>query len=270
MPSKKRRLRVGLLIALNCAVLLSFPIPQWARAALSPQPNPHASQVLFVGNSFTFGGNLPTLIEQITRDTQHPIASELIAPGGVTLGFHFRSKATLAAIVSKKWDYIVLQNCSNCPLRNRELFQSDVKTIVNIVRESGAKPVLYMTWADLHKQDDINVISEAYETIGRELSVPVVPVGKAWAKAVAESDGASLFEADQHHASPTGALLSAYTFLHFFNENTAPSVAPRPPPVPNYFYQLILPAPGPYPSQNILEQLYKIAAQVTHAGAEKI
>jgi hypothetical protein len=50
------------------------------------------------------------------------------------------------------------------------------------VKQAGAKTVLYMTWATQFAPESQKAISDAYNSIAKELGAIVVPVGDAWQK----------------------------------------------------------------------------------------
>lgn len=227
------------------------------RVAVAAQP----LRVLFIGNSFTSGGNLPRLVEELSIETSRPIDTEMVAPGGVYLAWHAENPATLEKLGSGKWDYVVLQDCSTCPLDYRDSFRAGVKEMVKKARNVRATPLLFMTWADLHKQGDIEVLAREYSELGTELDVGVVPVGLAWKSAVARLGGTSFFEPDGHHASLTGALLSSYVFLGVLQKNSDQPTRVRLRKSPELVYHLLFPIYQAYADESQAQSLKQIAAQ---------
>ncbi len=60
-----------------------------------------------------------------------------------------------------------------------ERMHENIRLFDRAIRDAGAKTALYMTWARRNAPESQRVITEAYESIGRELSATVVPVGVA-------------------------------------------------------------------------------------------
>jgi hypothetical protein len=84
---------------------------------------------------------------------------------------------------------------------------------------SGAKPVLFMTWA-YERGDRRNLpddsfdamqsrIAFGYRELGRLLDVPVSPVGIAWEEALHERPGLDLWGRDGRHPNEAGSYLAA-------------------------------------------------------------
>ncbi len=73
------------------------------------------TRVLFLGNSFTIGGtaSVPTIFDQLAQAGGNGDPTVVMqAVGGVDYQYHATNAASLAAIASQPWDYVVLQNFS--------------------------------------------------------------------------------------------------------------------------------------------------------------
>ena len=55
--------------------------------------------------------------------------------------------ATLRALREEKWDYVVLQEMSNGPVVSKASFLKSASALCEKIRDAGAVPVLYATWA---------------------------------------------------------------------------------------------------------------------------
>jgi hypothetical protein len=80
------------------------------------------------------------------------------------------------------------------------------------IRELHPQMMLFMTWARENSPEMMYDLAEAYNTLGKNLGVPVAPVGSAWARARAERPELKLYMPDQSHPNPTGTYLTAYVF----------------------------------------------------------
>lgn len=104
-------------------------------------------RILMLGNSFTFTNNLPQLLAGLT-------GAEVIhhTRGGARLSEHLNPSTKLgaqtqAALETEHWDYVVLQEMSHGPITTPKSFFSSVKLLCEQIRENGAVPILYATWA---------------------------------------------------------------------------------------------------------------------------
>ncbi|MHC4984485.1 MAG: hypothetical protein ACYTF6_15125, partial [Planctomycetota bacterium] len=80
------------------------------------------------------------------------------------------------------------------------------------IRESGAKTMLFMTWARKHEPQQQASITSAYKAIGCELGVAVAPVGAAWQNALVGPLNLDFHHDDKSHPKPAGTYLAACVF----------------------------------------------------------
>lgn len=181
-------------------------------------------RVLFVGNSYTYYNNLPEIVEEIAaaRPAGPVIEAELVARGSATLASHLHEGAGRRMLGSGSWNFVVLQEQSLwggsivdglAELGDIDGFHDAVRRWVSIIREREAEPILYMTWA---RRDPPGryvrlqaQLASGYDQIGKELGIPVAPVGLAWAEAHSSGDLPSLYESDGSHPTAIGTYLAA-------------------------------------------------------------
>lgn len=104
-------------------------------------------RILMLGNSFTFVNNIPATLAEIT-------GAEVVhhTRGGARFAEHLNPNTkmgakTQEALQNEKWDYVILQEMSNGPITSKEKFLMNVGKLCDQIRENGAKPILYATWA---------------------------------------------------------------------------------------------------------------------------
>lgn len=104
-------------------------------------------RILMLGNSFTYYNDMPkTLAEILNAEVVQHTA------GGATLADQLNSdneygKETIAALDNESWDYIILQEMSNLSVTSKEVFLNSVEFLCDEIRDAGAVPVLFATWA---------------------------------------------------------------------------------------------------------------------------
>jgi len=168
--------------------------------------------MLFIGNSFTTKNDLPDLLRGIAQAGQGiTIESRVIAAGGASLRRHWNAGAA-RAIANAGWDYVVLQEQSTLPVKNSRRFHENVREFVPAIKESGARMVLFMTWARKNEPGNQRLLTDSYNQIGEELGATVVPVGTAWQLLLAKHDRPALHAADGSHPTIAGSYLAACTF----------------------------------------------------------
>lgn len=199
--------RFGILAAL-CLLGLFAPAAQ-------PQDGQSKDEihVLFIGNSLTFGNDLPKMIAELVKASKQPsLRHERETPGGCTFEKHCNDGKALAKIQSRKWDYVILQDHSQGPLAKRDSMFDYGKKLDAEIKKQGAKTILYMTWALQNKPEDQAAISKAYLDLAAELKCQVAPVGNAWEAALNADKKLVLHTNDKKHPTATGTYLAACVF----------------------------------------------------------
>lgn len=169
-------------------------------------------KILFIGNSFTARNDVPGMIEQLAVAGGATLQHQLIYAGGASLRMHWNKGEAQKAIASGKYDYVVLQEQSTLPVKNASRMHENVRLFDEIIRAAGSKTALYMTWARQHAHETHRAITDAYNSIGREIGATVVPVGVAWEKFLAKHDRPVLHDKDKSHPTPAGSYLAACVF----------------------------------------------------------
>ena len=232
-------MRIAFLLGAIFVAAAFLPYPNWLTSWLGCSSDKPTLQILMIGNSFTFGHDLPLILEQMLKRSGHPVEIEVLAPPGQYLDWHADNPATLAALKSRPWNIVILQDCSKCPLEYNDYFDRGVRRMVALVKSVGASPKLFITWADKGGLSDQQIITTQYKRLGTELGVAVVPVGQAWATLQVTRPSVNLYDTDQHHAGTLGALLTAYVFaLNLYPEMTTTLTDLR--RSPTYLYQALL------------------------------
>ncbi len=174
-------------------------------------------RILMLGNSFTFTNDLPALLAERT-------GAEVVGHtrGGARLSEQLNPETnlgakTLAALTNQHWDYVVLQEMSNAPLKTKERFLESVSRLCEKARLCGATPVLYATWAYQPQSEKLAESGFSYEEMSRGLALAyaeaaeknqalLAPVGDAFFQ---ENQKNNLYASDGFHPNLAGSLLAA-------------------------------------------------------------
>ena len=171
-------------------------------------------RVLFIGNSFTQRNDLPGLVGYLLAAGTPPceLVAERVIANGASLRQHWNAGTACRLIREGPWDAVVLQEQSTLPLKNRQRYHENVRLFHDVIREQGARTVLYLTWARRdapHTQSDL---TEAVLSIAGETGALVAPVGPAWERVRQEGTGPELYDKDGSHPTPAGSYLAACVF----------------------------------------------------------
>lgn len=182
-------------------------------------------KVLFIGNSFTFYSDIPSLFGQIARGAGESVVVESVTQGAWTLTKFADANDEFGKIVDEKlkasddYDAIVLQEQSTRPLDNYDGFLSAAKALKDKINatQKSCKIYLYSTWGfpDEATNRHLTVVEmeksirTAYENAASTLNVKISYVGSAFSKVYTEHPELNLYFTDNKHPSYTGAFLSA-------------------------------------------------------------
>ena len=175
---------------------------------------PSPTHILFVGNSFTQRNDLPLMLATLAASARpaRDVETRRVIANGMPLKAHWTRGAAIEQIRRPPLDYVVLQEQSTLPLKNRARMHESVRTFDEAIRAAGAKTVLYMTWARLHEFERQDELADAFLSIGRDVNAIVVPAGLAWQSALREDPSLVLHDKDGSHPNPLGTYLAACVF----------------------------------------------------------
>ncbi len=119
-------------------------VPAWAMAQVDQPP----LKVLFIGNSYTYVNDLPSLIVGLANAAGgRRIETDGHLVGGYTLQQHVKDKKAVEKIRETKWDVVVIQEHSLQPIINRESMYKHARILDGEIKTQNAKTVFYLTWA---------------------------------------------------------------------------------------------------------------------------
>jgi hypothetical protein len=213
--------------------------PGAAAPALSGQARQPASaaqaplRVLFIGNSLTFVNEMPAMIARLAAagGARRPFGYRRETPGGYGLSDHLANGQFRRQLVPGAWDFVVLQEQGQrpswrSPAQRENEFYAPARSLVRELRSLGLPVVFYQTFAR-RDGDGTNDTADTYDamqerinagyaSIGRELGVPVVPVGAGWRVARTAHPALPLWAPDGMHPTVAGSYLAACAFYAYF------------------------------------------------------
>ena len=177
-------------------------------------------RALFIGNSYTFFNKLPWMVQAIAHSHGKPMAVKMIAHGGWTLKQHAASPETIDAIREGHWDYVILQEQSQAPARDKDWVLENVypyaQTLDSLRKAFNpqGKTVFYMTWG--HRIDTYEEmqqrLSVTYLDMANKCGALCAPVGIAWKRVLGERPDMPLHDPDNSHPNLHGSYLAANVF----------------------------------------------------------
>lgn len=170
-------------------------------------------RILFIGNSYTaYNGGIYKLLPKMAEERGKKLVCEYTVAGGKSLEWHHNEGKARARIAEGNWDYVVLQDYSLQALNKKDVMFEYVHKLDAEIKKVGGKTMLYMTWARQNTPEKQAIITDAYETIGKEIGATVVPVGRVWEAWIAAHPDQPLHRSDKSHPNADGTWLIACSF----------------------------------------------------------
>ncbi len=203
--------------ALVCLLLLCLLAPAHSAADVDSKPASAPDSILFVGNSFTFYNNaiylhLRKLLVAKDPATRQSIFLKSMTISGAVLADHEGGLEQMLNL--RPWHTVVLQGHSLeavDPAR-KDGFARSLAAFSKLIRNRGARPVLFMTWAYSDRPEMTAELDTAFTALGETLGVKVIPVGLAFEQALRAIPGVELHTEDRIHPSLAGTYLAAAVF----------------------------------------------------------
>jgi hypothetical protein len=192
--------------------------------------NQDVPKVLFVGNSYTYFWNLPQTVQAMASSQDFPLIAMQSTAGGATWKNHWEGEKGLKSVSIIKegnWDVIILQNHSLSTVENLEQFMEYGSKLVELSQESGAKVMLYQTWARKHNPLMIEKIRYGYDLLAEKYGIEVVPVGEIWSEVIKLRPDLELYDPDGSHPSTNGTYLAACIFYSILTESSSAPIEKR-------------------------------------------
>ncbi len=167
-------------------------------------------RVLFVGNSHTYFNDMPALFARMCREMSGEEPElQMLAYSGRSLRWHREEYFSLRfALLRGGFDYCVLQQQAH-PFPGEEETELALGEILPLCEKAGAKPVLFMTWAEKAKPENANVMSRCYRHLAEKYGALLAPIGQLFERF--RGTEIELYWKDGEHASPYGSYLTAAT-----------------------------------------------------------
>ncbi|MBD3419244.1 MAG: hypothetical protein GF398_03910 [Chitinivibrionales bacterium] len=180
-----------------------------------------ASSILFVGNSFThYNNGIDFHFNQMAAATQ--LTNELHASrrtmGGQDFKYHYTSAESRDSIVNSIADFVIVQSHSYETIGDIDEFFTYGRLLHKLITDTAHKEmVLFMTWAYKDNINMIDTVAAAYDSLARELQVPVVSVGRAFDTVRREWPQMELFTDNKHPGHGATYLITCMFFGYFIN-----------------------------------------------------
>jgi hypothetical protein len=179
--------------------------------AAAPGASPKAVRVLFVGNSLTYVGNLPAVLEAQARADGRDLSTQMLVQGGATLGDRVRDGSVASLLQREHFDYVVLQERGGDVL----CFQPGAceasgrahVALGDLARVHGAVPIVLGTYQSLPGAS--RALVDAERALATKIHARFVPVSETFRCARTAAPALDWHAADGMHPGHDLTLLMA-------------------------------------------------------------
>ena len=186
--------------------------------------------ILFIGNSYTYFSDLPTLFSSLCAANEQEVRVDSVTCGGRRLYENLNefmsdfnpddeySKKISELVEETEYDVLFLQEQSCLPILNPQMFLAGVVGLSTII---GAwRTVLYATWGRADGSDTLahfgwtresmtKGLYDAYCQAAEIAHAEVSPVGLCFAALVESHPEIDLYDPDKSHPSYAGTCVAA-------------------------------------------------------------
>ena len=197
----RRAAPAALLCVLGCLTAPTAP---------STEPRAEGRPVLFVGNSHTYVNDVPGIVQALSDSAGgERLAVASVAFPDYALEDHWANGAARAAIGSRTWSVVVLQQGPSSQEDSRANLRAWAQRFAPEIRKAGARPALYSVWPSVARQQDFDRATESYALAAADVDGLLFPAAEVWRSAWRQAPDAPLYSGDGLHASSAGSYAAA-------------------------------------------------------------
>ena len=191
-------------------------------------------KILFVGNSFTFYWNLPSLVNEMCNYSGDIVDIYQSTAGGATLKQHWvgdKNLKTMDLLKENKYSLIILQDHSPNPILKTKESLEYFSRFIKIAKKNSSRSIIYGTWTypsmPIKSSYGKDPIISNLIPLSKEFNVPIAPVGTAFRLFQERYPNISLFTSDNKHPSPVGTYLAACIFYRMITKKNSKGLPRR-------------------------------------------
>tara|TARA_Y100001954_G_C15577138_1_gene486448 strand:+ start:11 stop:790 length:780 start_codon:yes stop_codon:yes gene_type:complete len=188
--------------------------------------NVENQKILFIGNSFTFYWNLPSLIEKMSIERGLNWNVNHFTVPSATLKIHWNNPDLISLLENKIFDHIIVQEHSTNILTNADgnskFYFDQIRSIIPVSTQIH----FFSTWM-YPSMEQFNIDNEEYpiekriKEIIEGTTTKLIPVGRAFKLFQEEHPQFSLLMEDEKHPNSNGSYLaSCVIFSHLSDESS--------------------------------------------------
>ena len=180
-------------------------------------------KILFIGNSYTFFNDMPTLLESLARENGKELTADSVTKGGRRLYENLKegdvNKEQIQMLANtNSYDALILQEQSFLAIVDYESFLEGIRGLITLV--NAKRNILYATWGrktgseklselGLTSEEMTNKLTEAYISAAKQVNAEISHVGKAFLNISKKLPSLEIYKPDLSHPSYIGSVVAA-------------------------------------------------------------
>lgn len=193
-------------------------------------------KVLFIGNSYTYYNDMPTLFGKLANSNGKSVTVYSITKGGRKLEQYADPADPItvsldALLATEILDVCFIQEQSLMPAVDSDRFAAGLECVVSKLTGKAGKFILYATWGrktgssvltehQWTTEGMTHLVMDAYQKAAKRYNAQISPVGNSFLYITKNHPEIDLYDKDLTHPSYLGSCLSAlthyYTVFHEF------------------------------------------------------
>ncbi len=200
-------------LQLRATLAIALVIATPGKSLVAQRTDP-PKRILFIGNSYTYFNELPTMVRALAESAGvNGVVVERVTGPGWSLGDHWDDGRARSRIAEAKWDVVVLQQGPSSQPEGRRLLLDYVARFAKEIRRSGAQPALFGVWPSRDRPGDFGGARDSYAEAAAQAQGMFFPASEAWLAAGRRDQTLALYSADNLHPTPIGSYLTALVMV---------------------------------------------------------
>jgi hypothetical protein len=166
-------------------------------------------RVLFVGNSLTETNDLPAVVASLARSRGRALEYRTVAFGGYSLEDHWQQGDARAALASRSWDVVVMQQGPSALPESQSNLREWATRFADEARAYGTEPALLTVWPESYRKGALVQVISSYRKAAVAAHAVLLPAGAAWREVWSCDARIALYGPDGFHPSRLGTYAAA-------------------------------------------------------------
>ena len=179
--------------------------------------------ILFIGNSYTYVHNVPSLFDKLANENGKDITVDSVTKGARKLYENLdpadeKHGEIISLTAQKEYGVLILQEQSYLGITDYQSFEKGVLGLNKLV--SPKRTVLYATWGrkegcpllqtlGLTSEEMCAALENAYKSAAKLINADISPVGRCFSEITKQYGDIDLYSPDLSHQSYIGSCVAA-------------------------------------------------------------